>query len=67
MRSFILGIVILMAVPEYAVGQQRDRSGRSATGRTAVPREEAVQACSSEADRSSCRTARGDKQAGTAR
>ena len=44
MRSFILGIVILMAVPEYAVGQQPDRSGRSATGRTAVPRGEAVQA-----------------------
>jgi hypothetical protein len=44
MRSFILGIVILMAVPENAVGQQPDRSGRSATGRTAVPREEAVQA-----------------------
>jgi hypothetical protein len=43
MRSFILGIVILMAVPAYAVGQQRDRE-RSATGRTAVPREEAVQA-----------------------
>ena len=44
MRGFILGIVILMAAPEYAVGQQRDRSGRSRTGRTAVPREEAVQA-----------------------
>jgi hypothetical protein len=44
MRSFILGIVILMAVPAYAVGQQRDRSERSATGRTAVPREEAAQA-----------------------
>jgi hypothetical protein len=44
MRSFILGIVILMAVPAFAVGQQRDRSERSATGRTAVPREEAVQA-----------------------
>ncbi len=36
MRSFILGILILMAVPVYAVGQQRDRSERSATGRTAV-------------------------------
>ena len=44
MRSFILGIMILMAVPAYAVGQQRDRSERSATGRTAVQREEAVQA-----------------------
>ena len=44
MRRFVLGIAILMAVPEYAVGQQRERSGRSATGRTAVPREEAVQA-----------------------
>ena len=44
MRSFILGIVILMAVPAYAAGQQRERSERSATGRTAVPREEAVQA-----------------------
>ena len=39
MRSFILVIVILMAVPAYAVGQQRERS---ATGRTAVPRDEAV-------------------------
>ncbi len=44
MRSCILGIMFLMAVPAYAVGQQRDRSERSATGRTAVPREEAVQA-----------------------
>ena len=44
MRSFILGIVILMAVPAYALGQQRDRPERSATGRTAIPREEAVQA-----------------------
>jgi hypothetical protein len=44
MRSFILGIVILMAVPAYAVAQQRGRSERSATGRTAVPREESVQA-----------------------
>jgi hypothetical protein len=44
MRSFILGIVILMAAPGYAVGQQPDRSGGSATGRTAVPRGEAVQA-----------------------
>ena len=44
MRSFIFGIVILMAVPVYALGQQRHRSERSATGRTAVPREDAVQA-----------------------
>ena len=44
MRRFILGIMILMAVPAYAVAQQRDRSERSATGPTAVPREEAVQA-----------------------
>jgi hypothetical protein len=44
MRHSILGIVILMAVPTSAVGQQRDRSERSATGRTAVPREETVQA-----------------------
>ena len=44
MRRFILGIMILMAVPAYVVGQQRDRSERSATGRTAVPREGAVQA-----------------------
>ena len=43
MRGFILGIVIVMAAPEYAAGQQGDRSGRSATGRTAMPREEAVQ------------------------
>ena len=52
MRRFILGIAILMAVPEYAVGQQPDRSGRSATGRTAVPREEAIQAApAKQADR----------------
>ena len=38
MRSFVLGLVIL-AVPAYATGQQRDSSERSATGRTAVPRE----------------------------
>ena len=38
MRSFILGIVILMAVPAYAAGQWRDRSERQGTGRTAVPR-----------------------------
>src|SRR5688572_8276229 len=44
MRSFILGIVILMAIPAYPVGQQRDRSERVATGRTAVPRDGAVQA-----------------------
>jgi len=44
MRGFILGIAILTAAPEYAGGQQGDRSGRLATGRTAVPREEAVQA-----------------------
>jgi hypothetical protein len=44
MRGFILGIVILMAVPSHAVGQQRDRSERSATERTAVPREKTVQA-----------------------
>jgi hypothetical protein len=36
--------VILMTVPAYVLGQQRDRLERSATGRTAVPREEAVQA-----------------------
>ena len=44
MRGFILGIVILMAVSEHAVAEQREGSGRSATGRTAVPREERVQA-----------------------
>src|SRR5262245_2911010 len=44
MRGFILGIVIVMAVPAFAVGQQRDRSGRSAAGQTAEQREEAVQA-----------------------
>ena len=44
MRSFILGIAILVAVPAYAAGQQRDRSERSETGRTAAPREKAVQA-----------------------
>jgi hypothetical protein len=37
MRSFILGILIVLAVPAYAVGQRRDRSERSATRRTAVP------------------------------
>ena len=36
MRSFILGIVVLMAVPTYGLGQQRERS---ATPRTAVPRD----------------------------
>ena len=41
MRSFILVLVILVGVPAYAVGQQRDRSERSATGRTAEPREKA--------------------------
>ncbi len=40
MRSFILGTLIVIAVPAYAVGQQRERS---ATGRTAVPRDESVQ------------------------
>ena len=44
MRSCILGIVILMGVPEFAVGQERDRSERSATGRTAIPRAESIQA-----------------------
>ena len=44
MRRFILGIVILVAVPAYAVGQQRDRGERTSTGRTAVPREGATQA-----------------------
>ena len=44
MRSLILGVVILVAVPPYAEAQGRGRSERSATGRTAVPREEAVQA-----------------------
>src|SRR5881394_561736 len=43
MRRFILGILLLMAVPAYTVAQQRDRSG-SSTGRTAVPREQGVQA-----------------------
>lgn len=43
MRRFILGIVMLMAVPAYTVGQQRDRLGPS-TGRTAVPREQGIQA-----------------------
>ena len=43
MRRFILGIVMLMAVPAYTVGQQRDRSEPS-EGRTAVPREQGVQA-----------------------
>ena len=41
MRSLILGITIVMAVPAYVVGQQRDRA---ATGRTAVPRENAAPA-----------------------
>jgi len=33
-----------MAVPAYALAQQRHRSEGSATGRTAIPREDAVQA-----------------------
>ena len=44
MGSLILGIVILMAVPMYAEGQHRHRSERPTPGRTAIPREEAVQA-----------------------
>ena len=67
MRSFILGIVILMAVPAYAVGQQRDRSERSATGRTAVPREEAVQAAPARQTDRRAEPRRGDKNAVTAR
>lgn len=52
MRSFILGIVILIAVPACALGQQGDRSERSSTGRTAVPRDKAVRtAAPSNADR----------------
>ena len=43
MRRLILGIVMLMAVPAYTIGQQRDRSEPS-TGRTAVPREQGVRA-----------------------
>jgi hypothetical protein len=43
MRSFVLGLVIL-AVPAYATGQQGESSERSATGRTAVPREGSEQA-----------------------
>jgi hypothetical protein len=43
MRSFILCLV-MVAVPAYAVGQQREARERSSTGRTAVPREEAPQA-----------------------
>ena len=43
MRRFILGIVMLMAVPAYTLGQHRDRSEPS-TGRTAVPREQGVRA-----------------------
>jgi hypothetical protein len=44
MRSFIFGIVIVLAVPAYVGGQQRGRSGRSETGRTAEPREASAQA-----------------------
>ena len=47
MRIVILGFLILIAVPEYAAAQRRERPERperSATGRTAQPREEAVQA-----------------------
>jgi hypothetical protein len=43
MRSVILGLVILV-VPAYAAGQQRESPEPSATGRTAVPREEGAQA-----------------------
>ena len=51
MRSFILGIMILMAVPSYAMGQQRDRSEKSATARTAVPREAVQAAPAAQTDR----------------
>ena len=44
MHVFTLGIVILMAAPAYAAGQQRESSERQATGRTAVPREEGIRA-----------------------
>ena len=44
MRSFILSLVILAAVPASTTAQQRESRERSATGRTAVPREEAAQA-----------------------
>ena len=43
MRNLILGVVIVVGVPAYAMGQQRDRSQRSATERTAVPRAEAAE------------------------
>jgi hypothetical protein len=39
MRSFILGIVILVAAPAYVVSQRPDPSERRKTGRTAEPRE----------------------------
>src|SRR5688572_33090009 len=44
MLVLILGVVIVMAVPEYAPAQQRERAGRSETGRTAEPREEVARA-----------------------
>ena len=48
MRSVFLGVVILMALPAYAAGQQRNSSERSATGRTAVAREKSTQPTPSE-------------------
>ena len=62
MRSFVLGIVILIAAPAYALGQQRDPSARSATGRTAIPRD-AVQAAPA---RQSDRRAEPRSETGTA-
>lgn len=51
MRSFIFSILILMAVPAHGLGQQRDRPGRVATGRTAIPREADQAAPAGQGDR----------------
>lgn len=59
MRSLIIGVVILVAVPAYSAGQQRDRSERPSTGRTAEPREKAGQSASAKERISSPRTVRG--------
>jgi hypothetical protein len=49
MRSFILSLVILAAVPAYATAQRESRE-RSATGRTAMPRDRAAQAAGDSED-----------------
>ena len=63
MRRLILGIVIL-AVPAYAQGQKQDDSG-SSRGRTAVPREQGIQAAPARHERHA--EPRGERSAGRRR